>query len=438
MTIVQYKFSSDKRSSVSKLKQMLDQSGAVWQKFGQMLSTQEELLGAELAAELQKMLYACPVHDIEYSKQTIVRMFGEDKYDLDRMELIGSGTIGQTYRVPRSVPRSDPIEDPNEIGSEVGSEVCIKVRHPNVVREVTEAASAYDRIKNSFFMPVALKMVCDLFFEGLVLQLDFHKEFVNGKLFREVNFPETPEIPEPGLTTDPPRPPNRVFVIPRMLETSDECLVIEYEPSKPICIEGRIDIDRKQLLRVCALMGCFTHTMCINGVLHADIHFGNYGIRDDQIVIYDFGFVSDVRERLDHQQISRACMRYDTNRLLPSFGLKDSDNVKLRKILGEIRVGDPNKYFKDIQTIATFVAINGIRLDQHRMAMLNVTKNQQSTGLLAAELEEDPELRYYLDHINEHGWASMIDTFFPYDDLMPLRDKCKEFESEDLDSEGVL
>jgi predicted unusual protein kinase regulating ubiquinone biosynthesis (AarF/ABC1/UbiB family) len=32
----------------------LDESGSVWQKFGQMLSTQEELIGKDLAIEMQK------------------------------------------------------------------------------------------------------------------------------------------------------------------------------------------------------------------------------------------------------------------------------------------------------------------------------------------------------------------------------------------------
>ena len=163
-TIIQYKFSWDKTASIAKMKQMLDDSGSVWQKFGQMLSTQEELIGKDLAVELQKMLYDCPVHTDEYSRTVIRQMFG-NKYDLTEMKLIGSGTIAQVYKI---------------------GDKCIKVRHPNVVSEVMDAVATYDSIKNSYFMPVALKMVCDTFFEGLVVQLDFHKEFANGKLFKEL------------------------------------------------------------------------------------------------------------------------------------------------------------------------------------------------------------------------------------------------------------
>ncbi len=44
-TVIQYKFSWDKQASIQKLKTILDDSGAVWQKFAQMLSTKEDLIG---------------------------------------------------------------------------------------------------------------------------------------------------------------------------------------------------------------------------------------------------------------------------------------------------------------------------------------------------------------------------------------------------------
>jgi hypothetical protein len=58
--IAKCRFSSDKTSSIQHIKRMLDESGAVWQKFAQMLSSNEELIGNELAVALQSMLTKCP------------------------------------------------------------------------------------------------------------------------------------------------------------------------------------------------------------------------------------------------------------------------------------------------------------------------------------------------------------------------------------------
>jgi predicted unusual protein kinase regulating ubiquinone biosynthesis (AarF/ABC1/UbiB family) len=42
-SVIQYNLSWNKRASVQQMKQMLESSGAVWQKFAQMLSGHEEL-----------------------------------------------------------------------------------------------------------------------------------------------------------------------------------------------------------------------------------------------------------------------------------------------------------------------------------------------------------------------------------------------------------
>ena len=108
--IIQYKLSYDKTSSIQNIKGMLDESGAVWHKFAQMLSGHEDIIGHEIALELQNMLCECPTHSDEYSRKVLKRDFG-DTYDPDAMKLIGSGTIAQVYKVGR---------------------YAIKIKHPTV------------------------------------------------------------------------------------------------------------------------------------------------------------------------------------------------------------------------------------------------------------------------------------------------------------------
>ena len=97
-SIVQYKMSWDKQASIQNMKRMIEEAGPVWQKFAQTLSGKEDLICKDLAIELQGILYDCPKHTDSYSKKMIREDFG-NKYNLSDMELIGSGTIGQAYRV---------------------------------------------------------------------------------------------------------------------------------------------------------------------------------------------------------------------------------------------------------------------------------------------------------------------------------------------------
>ena len=389
-TIIQYKFSWDKTSSIAKMKQMLDESGAVWQKFGQMLSTNEELIGRDLAIEMQKMLYDCPVHTDEYSRDIIKQMFG-DKYDLSEMKLIGSGTIAQVYKV---------------------GDVCIKVRHPNVVREVMDAVAIYDGVKNSYFMPVAIKMVCDVFFEGLVAQLDFHKEFANGNTFKELVHGGTDGI-------------NNLFVIPRMLDTSDECLVMEYEPSQSIVLNERDKIDKNTLLRSCNALSILGHICCMNGFLHGDIHPGNYGIRGNQIVIYDFGCMSDVRGKINHLHILKANMKHDFDLIITEIGLTTTEENELRNHLGELQQGNIHLYYRCFSKTLIYIALHNIKIEPSLTEILYIGKNQHFNRCIMNELE--CELRHFSTHYEKYGRVSLYDTYFPYDDVKELRNTIGQF-----------
>jgi hypothetical protein len=332
------------------------------------------------------MLYDCPVHTDEYSRTIIREMFG-NKYDLTEMKLIGSGTIAQVYKT---------------------GDKCIKVRHPNVVSEVMDAVATYDSIKNSYFMPVALKMACDAFFEGLVIQLDFHQEFANGKLFKELAHGETDGI-------------NNLFIIPRMLDTSDECLVMEYEPSQSIALCERDKIDKHTLLRACYCMSVFANVMYYFGLYHMDIHFGNFGFRDDKIVIYDFGFITDVRGT-NHNQILKSKYLYDFDIIIKYLHLKPQDEIGLRLVLGDIQKGNANEYYKINKTALKYAALNNILLDKNIVSGSIVMKNCEANADIVTELEKDEKYRYYTDHIENHGWISFYDTYFKYDDIRKMRD----------------
>lgn len=384
--VVQYTLSWDKQNSIRKIKKMLDESGAVWQKFAQMLSTSENLIDAELAMELQQMLYDCPVHSDEYSRKTIYRAFG-DKYDLSDMKLIGSGTIAQVYKI---------------------GDICIKVRHPNVVEEVDSAVAAYNEVKDSYFMPVALKSMCDQFFNGLLQQVNFHQEFANGNKFKRLLHGRTDGT-------------NNLFVIPRMLDYADECLVMEYEPSEMIVLKGRDKMSDHVVLRTCYCMSILIMLGALYGFGHGDIHFGNYGVRDDKIVLYDFGMMLDISE-IDHTLWVKAHQEYDPELVFDIYRLDEHIRSQVYAKTGAYRKGDSCFYFKCMHAAGQHVALHSVKLHPHRIRMINMSINAIPTANIVSELETQRELKYFSKYQDKHGYARMLAKYFPYDDVIPIID----------------
>ena len=135
-SIVQYNMpimnsSHNKRKCVETIKQLFIEGGGVWQKFAQILSGYEDIVGIELAKELQTTMFDCPSHCDKYSARIIKDAF-DDKYDTANMKLIGSGTISQVHRV--NVKGTDET-------------VAIKVMHPNIKKDIKEACDMYESIK---------------------------------------------------------------------------------------------------------------------------------------------------------------------------------------------------------------------------------------------------------------------------------------------------
>jgi predicted unusual protein kinase regulating ubiquinone biosynthesis (AarF/ABC1/UbiB family) len=389
-SIVQYRLSWDKPASIQKIKKILEKSGPVWQKFAQSLSGKEELIGADLALELQDMLNCCPTHSDAYSKKAIRRDFG-DKYDVSDMELIGSGTIAQVYRI---------------------GDICIKIRHPNVDKEVANAVASYNKIReNLFFMPLLLKHACDIFFEGIEEQLDFHREFRNGNTFKQLFHAKTNHK-------------RNLFVIPRMLDKSDECLVMEYEPSQPLVVRGRSNINKHVLLK--GLHGILELNMIgtLHGFIHADLHFGNYGIRgefsDLQIVIYDFGHMYDIRENSyeNRRQTILSFVTYDTELFINS--MVDDERIQ-KRLVNSLKslTKDKDTFSDNLKCILAYSAMHNLSLRKVILQQISFIEKMNSSTDLLSDLESNPKYRYMADCLGssrEHYY----DTYFPHDDMREL------------------
>lgn len=397
--IIQYKISfaseAGRKAGIRNIKGMLDESGAVWQKFAQMLSGYEDIIGQEIAVELQNMLCECPTHSHDYSRKVLKRDFG-DKYDYDNMKLIGSGTIAQVYKV---------------------GDYAIKIKHPNVDEEVRSAVETYNGVKDSFFFPSSLKSLCDIFFKGLKSQLSMRKEYRNGLLMKELIHKDTNQT-------------NNLFIIPEMIDHSDDCIVMTYEESTPIVLKTREAIDKHVLLKACLGMNRFSNVCLLHGFMHSDMHFGNFGIRGNdaetiQLVIYDFGFMCDIREDIDLKRrvkFLNASLNYKMSHMIDCIfeGCDKSVIREIRNQMSDIHSHDKINYTNNLRKVPVYIIYNGIQINDYIIQIFTNMEKHIPLIKLVIELENDPELQEQRDYGVKHGGSQSIKKYYPYDDCKIL------------------
>lgn len=275
IAIVKHRVAWDKRASLDKIRENID--GVVHVKLAQFLSNFELIIGKDVAAEFRKVTHDAPSHPLSYSKEILEEDFG-DKYNLDNSTLVGSGSIAQIHKL-------------------AGRDIVVKVVHPHTEKEIISAIDAYNIFQGMWFLPAKLKVVCDVFFDGLKVQLDMRKEAQSAYAF----------------------PNTELYVCPKPLDASRRCLVMTYEPSSHLNT-----IVMSDQLRCCAYhaIAKFSNVCLEKGWVHADMHEGNFGIRHtgdklEKVVIYDFGFVYDLSRDIPlttRRELSISSERYNFER----------------------------------------------------------------------------------------------------------------------------
>jgi len=397
--IIQYKLSftseAGRKAGIRNIKSMLDESGAVWQKFAQMLSYNEDIIGQEIAIELQNMLCECPTHSDDYSRKIMKRDFGS-KYDYNNIQLIGSGTIAQVYRV---------------------GDYAIKIKHPNVDEEVRAAIETYNGVSDSFFFPSSLKSLCDIFFKGLKSQLSMRKEYKNGLLMKELLHKDTD-------------PKNNLFILPDMIDHSDDCVVMTYEESTPILLKTREAIDKHLLLKACLGMNRFGNICMLHGFMHSDMHYGNFGIRGNdaetfRLVIYDFGFMSDIREEMNLKRRVKfviSLAEYDTSTIIDCVfeGCEKSIIRDVKNQMNDIKSRDKINCRDNMKKIPTYILYNGIQINDYILQIFTNQEKYIPISKIVVELENDPELQEQRDYSIKYGGIKSLQKYYPYDDCKIL------------------
>ena len=265
-------FDTVRKRTMAEINSMLDEAGSVWQKFAQSLSLMEFMLGRDICKELEGLYCDCTPHSHEYSKTAIAADFG-DKYDIDSMQYVASGSVAQTYRIIR---KSDKTE------------VCCKVMHPDADDLIMSACDIYESVKDSYFFPASLGPFCKLFFKSLKTQVNMHLEYDTGLKYWHML--------QKNNIYNPDGSPS--IVTPKMMECSGRCIVMEYMPGESVMLSNyETFVERYgaiSMTRFTSITSLYLNVINIgNGLLHIDMHPGNIGIakhgENVNVIVYDMG-----------------------------------------------------------------------------------------------------------------------------------------------------
>lgn len=267
---------AESHSQPERVRLALEELGATFIKFGQILSTRADLLPPEYVKELAKLNDAAPPVASDAIVETIVAELGKPVEEIfarfDR-EPLAAASIGQAHAAT--------LPD--------GTDVVVKVRRPGVVEQVHEdieilgnlAAAASRR------WPAAeqydLVGLTNEFADTLQSELDYVREGKNAERFAR-NFAGDATVH-----------------IPRVFWDTSTSRVLTLERVRGIKVDDSvgldaIDIDRKTLAHRAA--GMLLQMVIEDGFFHADPHPGNFFIEPGgRIGLVDFGMVGTVDER---------------------------------------------------------------------------------------------------------------------------------------------
>ncbi|ADG66945.1 ABC-1 domain protein [Planctopirus limnophila DSM 3776] len=270
-----------KCTTVERVRLSLESLGPTFIKFGQVMSTRPDIVPPAMITELKKLQEHVPPFGSEAAIREVESELGKPVHELYRefdMEPLAAGSLAQVHRAVAFD----------------GSQLVVKIRRPNVVRDIERDLSLLEQMAVLAEAHVPETRVFDP--TGLV------KHFARS-IRREVNFARE------GRTMDEFR---RLFAddpslyVPKvwMDLTTEAVLTMEY-------IDGIKVDDRDALLSAgcdpCAVAASgaklYMKQAFELGVFHGDPHPGNVRVKPcGTIVLLDFGMIgildADIREQL--------------------------------------------------------------------------------------------------------------------------------------------
>ncbi|MFT6068875.1 MAG: ubiquinone biosynthesis protein [Bacteriovoracaceae bacterium] len=262
-----------------RLRKCFEELGPAFIKFGQLLSSREDIFDASFIDEMK--ILRDRVKPIEFSnvREEVEQSLGkpiEEVFESVDESPIGTASIGVVYK---GVLKT-------------GEKVVLKVRRPNIVKEMNTdfsillfLATQVERASEELKYLGISRLVND-FSITLQTELDFHIEALNCERFKK-----NVEIHDK----------KNILYIPKMYTDlcSERFLVMELLDGIPFSnkagISPRIDELKSNLTDALQI---FIKTFLMDGFFHGDLHGGNFFLmKNDQIGIIDFGLMGRLSKK---------------------------------------------------------------------------------------------------------------------------------------------
>ena len=286
-------------------------AGAVAIKLGQWSIPKLEIVydNKLWVKESEELYDCCNIHSIKYTKELYKNTFFKD-LDEDYIveEVLGSGSIGQVYKV---------------LNKNTNQHEVIKVKHPDIEKElwlfkiIYKVLYFFNSKKINYIFPFNI----DTFIVDFEKQVNFINE-VNNIIFFKDKYKE-----------------NKCISIPDIKLASNSIIVMSYEDSIKVDNKLLTQYDKTKVINLLYLF-IRTNEIILN-YNHGDLHKGNWGYYKNKLVVYDYGFCySSNKEELEIVKLIPKTFDAENFRTL------EENRENLRKIVNGMIIGKKTDVLK--------------------------------------------------------------------------------------------
>ena len=263
---------NNSKSSGQKLCDALEGMGTTFIKLGQFLATRPDIIGNQLAVDLEKLQDKLPAFDTKISKEILKKEIGLKQYEniIDLSKPIAAASIAQVH-----------LAKINEKGEE--KEVAIKILRPDIERIFNEELDAL--MLFAYIVEGTVKKTKRL---KLVEVVHLLREITNIEMDLRFEAAAANEIYENTKN-------DNGFNIPKIYWQYTSKKVLTLDRVRGVSIRDHDSLKRKNIdLKNIAtnLIQHFLRQAVRDGFFHADMHEGNLFVDDNgNIVPVDFGIM---------------------------------------------------------------------------------------------------------------------------------------------------
>jgi ubiquinone biosynthesis protein len=258
-----------------RLREMLDELGPTFVKFGQLLSTRPDVVPLDIVSELRKLqddVSPVPFAAVQGVIQTELELSVERAFLAFEERPIAAASIGQVHRA--TLP--------------TGEEVVVKVQRPNAPRQIesdlalmrSAARFVRDRVRALDFIDA--EALVDEFGRAIREELDYLHEARNAEVFWK-NFGDDPRVVIPRVV--------RRYTTPRVL-TLDRLDGVQL---RDLDVATRTLEDRRELAY--RMTDVWMSMIFRHGFFHGDPHPANILVLEDgRLGLVDFGLAGSLSD----------------------------------------------------------------------------------------------------------------------------------------------